>query len=139
MQDKENIEGELVILDTPPAEPKVADIEEVISTQEELRRRAMYALRAEKAKATRKSNTAYKKSLQSACRALLQGDYCTLTDGTKLSGAEIIGIALFERAIKNDRSVEIIAKLSGDLNTKDKGDGNTNSVEEILKNAKIKF
>ena len=90
-----------------------------------------------KANQTKKARSKYKKGVQNAVQALMDGTYCTLKDGSVISGAEIIALQLFERAIHSDDSAKLLLKLSGDLNDKDQAE--TNSYEEFIKNVTPQF
>lgn len=129
------------VLDTSNSNLTPISLEELeamdgVERHYDIQERSFNALRYEKASETRKGRTKYKKGVQNAVQALLNGTYCSLTDGTQISGAEIIAINLFERAMDRDESAKLLLKVSGDLNDKEE---QTNSYEEFIKNVGSQF
>lgn len=102
--------------------------------QNEVKERIVTALRTNK---TRSARANYKKGVQNATKALLDGTYCALTDGSVMSGAEIIAVNIFQRALYSDDSAKLLLKLSGDLDTKEQSEGA--SYEDFIKNVKPQF
>lgn len=102
--------------------------------QNEVTKRVVSTLKANR---TKKSRAKYKKGVQEATKALLDGTYCALTDGSVMSGAEIIAVNIFQRALYSDDSAKLLLKLSGDLDTKEQDE--SASYEDFIKNVKPQF
>jgi hypothetical protein len=146
---KNNLNHDISIIDTPTS-PNIdtseanlipTSIEELEAMDYEKRhldtqKRSFNALRVEKAVATRKARTKYKKNVQGAVQALLNGTYCALTDGTEITGAEMVAINLFERSLYKDESAKLLLKVSGDLNA---NEAEETSYEEFIKDVTPTF
>lgn len=149
MEKKEIIlDHDISIIDTPNPNidtsgsnlnpTSIEELEELEGEERHLdiQRRSFNALRVEKANATRKGRNKYKKNVQNAVQALLSGTYCALKDGTEITGAEIVAINLFERAMYKDESAKVLLKVSGDLNDKEQ---EQSSYEEFIKDVTPTF
>lgn len=133
--------AELVILDDKTSEEnpnfKPTIFDESTMDYDEVQKRAINALRYQKASATRKATTKYKKAISKSLQALADGTYCTLTDGTVLTGADVIALGIFERATSNDKSAKLLMEATGDLSSKE--ESNETSYESFLENVRIKL
>lgn len=133
-------DAELVILDDKTSNDnpnlKPTTFEDSVEC-DEIHKRAINALRFQKASATRKANTKYKKAISKSLQALANGTYCTLTDGTELTGADVIALGIFERATVNDKSAKLLMEATGDLSSKE--ENSDTSYESFLDNVRIKL
>jgi hypothetical protein len=111
--------------------------ETVEQKYEEVQKRTYNTLKGQKIAQTRKGRSQYQKSVQRATQALLDGNYCTLEDGGVISGAEIIAMNLFQRAVHSDESARLLLKVSGDLDGKETGE--KSSYEEFIKDVSASF
>lgn len=98
--------------------------------------RSINVLRYQKGKATKKGRSQYKKGLKNSLQCLVDSVYCSLEDGTELTGGDIIAMALFERATQSDKAAKLVATITGDLNESSNEEEN---YEGFIKNVGIKF
>ncbi len=127
---------EIVILDTPKnasnPNPNLKEKDlSIIDNQ-----RSINVLRYQKGKATKKGRSQYKKGLKNSLQCLVDSVYCSLEDGTELTGGDIIAMALFERATQSDKAAKLVATITGDLNESSNEEEN---YEGFIENVGIKF
>lgn len=128
---------EIVILDTPKNTSNSPN--QNLTEKEALKannQRAVNALRYQKAGATHRARSQYKKGLKQSLQALVDGTYCTLTDGTELTGGDIIALGIFARAMESDKSAKLLANITGDLKESEETE---NSYEGFIKNVRVKI
>ena len=133
----EEVEVEIVEEDKDNPNNNPVFSQRMLSEMSDEQKKILYMNRTQKAIATRRSNKKYKNSIQKAMQGLAEGTFQVLENGEVITGAEILAINAFQRAMHDNNALNIVLKLTGDL--KEKVEISAPSYEQFVKGADIEY